>query len=59
MLHHQEPLFIGLLSSQKKQEVCLINMQGDVNIGHLFIQKKLSVQHRKQKEEVQEKVCDI
>jgi hypothetical protein len=47
-----------LLNSLKKQEVCVINVQRDINVHHLFIWKK-PVCLTRQEQEVQEKVCDI
>jgi hypothetical protein len=57
--HRQETLFPGLLKGPKKQEVCMINVRGDVNVTHPSVREKLSVQQWWEWQEAQEQVCNL
>jgi hypothetical protein len=58
VLHDRETLSAGLLNSPNKQEACVTNGKRDVNLEHLLVRNKLSVQHWRQWNKAEE-VCDF
>jgi hypothetical protein len=58
MLHQQGTLYTRFLNSVKRQELCVINVRRDVNVAHR-IRAVEAVEHGRQKQETEEKVCQF
>lgn len=42
---HRDTIYLIIKQSEETGSVCVIYVRRDVSIGHLFVRKKLSVQH--------------